>query len=492
MIAAEIEEKILRLHFVERWPVGTIATQCQVHRSTVQRVLHDKGVASPTAARPTMVEPFLDFIGETMAQYPKISASRLYVMVTERGYRGSESHFRRLVRLHRPRRPAEAFLRLKTLPGEEAQVDWAHFGHLHVGKAKRTLSAFVIVLSWSRKAYVEFFLDQRMSSFLHGHLNSFRHFGGVPRRILYDNLKSVVLERRGDIIRFNPTFLSFSGHYRYEPRPVAVARGNEKGRVERFIRYLRTSFWEGRTWRDLADLNAQVRAFCDGTADERLYRDGETISVREAFQNELPHLLPLPDDDAPAHERVEVTVGKQPYVRFETNDYSVPHDRVRRTLTLLATPTEVRIVDGDDVITTHRRSFSQREQIEDPKHVAALVEQKRAAREGRGIDALNARVPASVPWLQTVAERGHNVGTAVAGLLRLVERWGPEPVERALRGAIEAKAVHVGYIRHLLETSEVPQDGGPPRPVYLSRPTRERDVDISPHDLGGYDLGGEP
>ena len=348
-----------------------------------------------------------------------------------------------------------------------------------------------MVLSWSRKAYVEFFLDQRMCSFLHGHIAAFRSFGGVPRRLLYDNLKSVVLERRGDIIRFNPTIIAFSGHYRYEPRPVAIARGNEKGRVERFIRYLRTSFWEGRTIRDLADLNAQVHAFCDGIADERMYRDDESISVRDAFQSERPHLLPLPEDDAPAHERVDVTVGKQPYVRFETNDYSVPHDRVRRPLTLLATPTAVRILDRDDVIAQHRRSFSQREQIEDPQHVAALVAQKRAAREGRGVDSLNTRVPASVPWLQTVAERGHNVGTAVAGLLRLVERWGADALERALRGAMEAKAVHVGYVRHLLETSDIAGGGTLSRPVPLSKPARERDVDISPHDLGGYDQGSE-
>ena len=94
MISAELEEKILRLHFVEQWPVGTIASQCHIHRSTVQRVLRDKGVASPKTERSSMVEPFLEFMDETMTRYPKISASRLYVMVAERGYLGSESHFR--------------------------------------------------------------------------------------------------------------------------------------------------------------------------------------------------------------------------------------------------------------------------------------------------------------------------------------------------------------------------------------------------------------
>ena len=189
-----------------------------------------------------------------------------------------------------------------------------------------------------------------MGSFLHGHVAALEFFGGVPKRLLYDNLKSVVVERHRDAIRFNDTFLAFAGHYKFEPRPVAVRRGNEKGRVERTIRYLRTSFWPARTWTDLDDLNEQVEAWCREIASARTCKEDASQTVGEAWAAERPKLMPLPDDPFPAHDRVEVRVGKQPYVRFDRNDHSVPHDRVRRTLTVLATPDRVRVMEGNDEI----------------------------------------------------------------------------------------------------------------------------------------------
>ena len=149
-------------------------------------------------------------------------------MVRERGYRGGPDHFRHLVACHRPRRPAEAYLRLRSLAAEQGQVDWGHFGHLTIGRARRPLMAFVMVLSYSRRIFLRFFLDARLESFLRGHVGAFTAWQGCPRVLLYDNLKSAVLERQGDAIRFHPTLLAFAAHYRYEPRPVAVARGNEK------------------------------------------------------------------------------------------------------------------------------------------------------------------------------------------------------------------------------------------------------------------------
>jgi transposase len=209
--------------------VGTIVRQLQVHRDTVLRVLreHDM-VPSDAPLRASLVDPYRPFIRETLEKYPTLTASRLHDMVCERGYAGQASHFRYLVSTMRPRPPAEAFLRLRTLPGEQMQVDWGHFGHLQIGRAKRPLMGFVIVLSYSRRVFLRFCLNAQMDSFLRGHVEAFIAFGGLARTLLYDNLKSVVLERVGDAIVFNPEFLLFAKHYRFEPRPVAVARGNQK------------------------------------------------------------------------------------------------------------------------------------------------------------------------------------------------------------------------------------------------------------------------
>lgn len=222
MITKEQEAEILRLHHVEKWLVGTIAGQLRVHHTTVQRVLRRHGVTSEVVhPRPSIVDPYKAMIVEQLEKYPKLRASRLYEMAKERGYQGSPEHFRKVVARLRPRRSAEAYLRLRTLPGEQAQVDWAHFGKHQVGAATRALWAFVMVLSWSRHMYLRFFWGSAMPVFLRGHVEAFESFAGVPRVLLYDNLKSAVIERRGDAIRFNEQLLDLAAHYRFEPRPVA-------------------------------------------------------------------------------------------------------------------------------------------------------------------------------------------------------------------------------------------------------------------------------
>ena len=131
MIARALEAEILRLHHAEGWPIGTIATQLRVHHSTVRRVFERAGVSPATpAVRAMLVDPYRAFILKSLAKYPRLRASRLYTMVRERGYRGAPDHFRTVVARLRPAPAAEAYLRLRTLPGEQGQVDWAHFGRL--------------------------------------------------------------------------------------------------------------------------------------------------------------------------------------------------------------------------------------------------------------------------------------------------------------------------------------------------------------------------
>jgi hypothetical protein len=227
-ITKELEANILRYFHVEKWRVGTIARQLKVHHSVVERVLSQAGIPVSNIVRTSIIDPFLPFVIDVLTKFPTLRAKRLYDMVRTRGYSGGPDHFRHLVNLRRPRKQAEAFLRLKTLPGEQAQVDWAHFGHITIGKAQRALMAFVMVLSFSRKVFLRFYLNQKLSNFLRGHEAAFASWNGVPRVLLMDNLKSAVLERQGDAIRFHPTLLDFAAHYRYKPHPVAVARGNEK------------------------------------------------------------------------------------------------------------------------------------------------------------------------------------------------------------------------------------------------------------------------
>jgi transposase len=487
MIPADQQALIHRLHHAEKWRVGTIARELGLHHSTVTRVLTAGAEPMVKIQRPSLIDPFIPFVHATLERYPRLAASRLFAMVRERGYSGSVSHFRHQVARLRPKPAAEAYLRLKTLPGEQAQVDWAHFGTVPIGRAKRRLLAFVMVLSWSRRLFVRFFVDQRMASFLRGHVEAFDAFGGVPRVALYDNLKSVVLERQGDAVRFHPTIMALSRHYCFQPRPAAPARGNEKGRVERAIRYLRGSFFAGRRITSLDRLNAEADAWCRGPAAERRCPAEPTMTVGEAFEQERPQLLPLPADVFATDERVEAAVGKTPYLRFDLNDYSVPHDRVRRTLTVLASPTTVRIFDRHELVTTHPRSYSRGEQIENPEHVRALVEVKREARHARGLDRLAHAVPPTRELIARLAERGANLGGATAELLGLLDLYGPRELGAAVREALERDSPSPHSVRLVLERRARERDLPPPVPVRLPPDPKIRNLVVKPHDLAGYD-----
>jgi transposase len=488
-IPPDLEAQILRYYHVEKWPRTTIARQLHVHRQTVARVLAQAGLlrAAPLG-RPSKVAPFMPFIIETLEKFPTLAASRLYAMIRERGYDGRPDYLRHVIARHRPRSKAEAYLRLRTLPGEQAQVDWATFGHLTIGRAKRPLMAFVMVLSYSRMIYLRFFFNARMENFLRGHAGAFAAWGGVPRVLLYDNLKSAVLERRGEAIRFNPTLLEFASNHRFEPRPVAVARGNEKGRVERAIRYVRDNFFAARQFADIDDLNVQAEAWCSGEAARRLCPEDRTITVQEAFAQEAPRLLHPPEEPYPLFERIEVKAGKTPYVRFDLNDYSIPHSHVRKTLTVFADLHDLRVLDGQQVIARHKRSYDKGAQIEDQAHIQALVEHKRAASLHRAADALVQAAPASRDLLVRAAERGASLAPIATALMQLLERYGAAELQAAILDALRHGArPHPRSVRLVLERRRQQRRLPPPVAVALPEHVKARDAAVRPHDLGSYD-----
>jgi transposase len=487
MIPRALEAEILRLHHAEQWPIGTIAAQLRVHHSTVRRVLAQAGVPVAKQARTSIAEPYLPFIVETLAKYPTLRASRLYAMVRERGYRGAPDHFRAIVARLRPRPVAEAYLRLRTLPGEQAQVDWAHFGKLTIGRAERPLMAFVMVLSYSRHLFLRFYLGASMSYFIRGHVEAFAYFGSVARVVLYDNLKSVVLERVGDAIRFHPTLLELAAHYRFQPRPVALARGNEKGRVERAIRFVREAFFAARRFRDLDDLNAQALAWCQGAAAERRCAPERTRSVRAVFAEEQAHLLALPDHPFPCEERIAVSVRKTPYARFDWNDYTLPHDCVNRTLVVTASPDTVRILDGTAVIATHARSFDRGVQVEDPAHIAALVAHKRAARAHRAQDRLQHALASAKALFLCAAERGAHLGVLTRGLLQLLDSHGAQALEAAIAAALAEDAAHLGAVRHFIDAHAHARGQRPPLALTLPKDPRLRDLHVRAQPLSDYE-----
>ncbi len=205
------------------------------------------------------------------------------------------------------------------------------------------------------------------------------------------------------------------------------------------------------------------------------------------FAQERPSLLVLPDNPYPSDERVAVKVGKTPYVRFDLNDYSIPATHVRRTLEVVASTEQVRVLEGSTVLASHSRSYDKGQQIEDPAHIDALVAHKRQARQHRGVDRLAHAVPASRRLLTAAAERGEPLGSLTAALLRLLDRYGATELEAAINEALERGVPHSNAVRLSLERRREARDQPPPLALTLPDDPRLHQAVVRPHALESYD-----
>jgi transposase len=484
MISAEEIAEIRRLYFAEHWKIGTIAAQLNLHPETVRHAINAESFGRGKSPRASLTDPYLDFIRATLATYPRLRATRLYEMIKERGYTGSVIQLRRVVARVRPT-TREAFFRLSTLPGEQAQADWASFGELRIGRARRRLSCFVMTLSYSRALYLEFFLDQSLENLLRGHVNAFNEWGAVPRAVIYDNLRSVVLERRGDAVHFHPRLLELCAHYHFAPRPCRPARGNEKGRVERAIQYIRHSFFAARSFSDLEDLNLKARIWRDEIAHQRPWPGDDSRSVAQAWAEERPRLLPLPAHPFECDLVKPIRSDKTIYVHFDLNDYSIPPTAVGKHLTLIASPGLVRLLDGGQEIARHRRSYDRGQRIDDPAHLEALLEQKRKAVGATATGRLEQMVPSTGAFLDAAFARGDSAAGQVKQLLKLLEEYPAVEVEAAVREAIERQTPRASSVAFILNRRR--RGSNLVRPVDLSRHPHLQDLAVPTHQLEIYD-----
>ncbi len=485
MISPEQIAAIRRLFFAEHWKVGTIASELGLHPDTVRRALETEAFNKSRTCAPRPHDPFLEFIEQTLKQHPRLRATRLFEMLRDRGYQGSISQLRRAIK---PLRPIsrEAFLRLSTLPGEQGQVDWASFGQVTVGRARRRLSCFVLTLSYSRAFYFEFFFDQSLENFLQGHVNAFTNLGGVPRTLLYDNLKAAVLERHGEAVRFHPRLLELCGHYHFAARPCNPGRGNEKGRVERTIRYIRDSFFAAREMTTVERLNREALEWRDHIALARRWPADDSRIVGEVFEEEKPRLIPLPAHRFETELIKPVPPGKIIYVRFDLNDYSIPHTAVGRPLVLAATSSTVRILDGGAEVARHHRSYDRGQRIEDPSHIAALLEEKRKALGATAIGRLIHAVPSIEKFLDAAFQRGESVGRQTTQLLELLDDYGARELAAAVSEALANDTPRAASVSFILTRRRRTQ-GRSPLPVDLSRHPHLADLSVPTHQLEVYD-----
>jgi transposase len=353
--------------------ISAIAQRTGRDRKTIRRIVQRALMPTPTPRRPRKprarkLDPYIPYL-EQRIQDGVLNAEKLFTELRAQGYPGGRSQVKAFVQPFRQRQPAIT-VRFETRPGEQAQVDWGHFGFLAQDGRRRRLYGFIMTLGWSRAMYLEFTLSADIAWFLRCHLHAFRYFGGLPRHLLYDNLKSVVLDRAPDgTIHWNPRYLDFAGLLGFTPRACKPYRAQTKGKVESGIKYVRYNFWPGLRFTDLADLNQQALTWLNTVANPRVH--GTTGEVPFA---RLPQeaLRPLPEPLF--YDRSVITTRRSThdcFISYDGNCYSVPTNAACQPLIVKETE------GGDLIISTphgqevarHRLGQGSKQRVAQPGHL---------------------------------------------------------------------------------------------------------------------------
>jgi transposase len=273
-------------------------------------------------------------------------ATRVHELVRQQGYPGSYQTVKRYVQGVKEKRDRIAYLRFETLPGQQAQVDFADFQIALANGEVKSLYVFVMVLGYSRHMYIEFVERCTMTVFLDCHQNAFRFFGGVPSEILYDNMRNVVVRRHVGKTQFNRSFLEFCAHFGFKPLACPPYSPWYKGKVERPIDYIRERFWRGYAYSHLEQSNRDILCWNDAVAKVRVH--GTTKErVGERFERERTHLGALPMRPYDTSEKVARKVYRDCQICFAGNRYVVPHSLVGRVVLLKIKNGLLRVYDDD-------------------------------------------------------------------------------------------------------------------------------------------------
>ncbi len=458
-----------------------LAASLELDIKTVRRWIGRPYTPRQGNARASLLDPFKGRIARWLELHP-LSAQQVFQRLNEAGFKGGISIVKDYVREIRPQ-PREAFLTLAFAPGEAAQVDWGEFGGIAVGDTRRRLSFFVMVLAYSRKLYVEFTLSQTMEQFLQAHINGFNALG-VPKKVIVDNLRSAVLQRaRGEAPVFNPRYLDFARHYGFEIVACNVAKGNEKGRVERGVGYVKANFLRGLDLPDFAGLNPALQVWLESVANVRIHRETRRRPI-DLWQEERTHLQAVNPRPFDVGRVLAVRVNKQFRVSFEANRYSVPARFAGSQVVLKAYPDRLCIYQGETLIARHARSFERHRDFEDADHPKALLAQRRHARDAHGLKRFLALSPQAPAYHAGLLARRGNAMVHVHKILALVEIHGEEPVLRAMVDALAFEAFSSEYIAHLIaaRSRQLPEAA----PLVLMRRQDVLELELPPADLSAY------
>jgi transposase len=411
MLSVEERFMIKHLHRMGL-SISEIARRTGHDRKTVRKVIRGGLIpqAKPRKARERKIVPYVPYLLERI-EVGVLNAHKLYQEIRDLGYPGRETQVRVFVQPHRERKRGQATVRFETKPGEQAQVDWGHFGHIvHQGKRRR-LYAFIMTLGWSRAMYLEFTVSMDLAWWLRCHVHAFHYLGGATREILHDNLKTAVISHSSNgAVRWTPRYLDFADYYGFAPRACRPYRAQTKGKVESGVRYVRGNFWPGLNFTDLADLNGQALAWLNRVANVRIHGTTGVVPLQR-----LPDEGLMPIHDKPDYDTSLVThrrCSRDCLISFEGNFYSVPANyATQQVLVRVSEAGQLSVLNQQgEVIACHRLTVGSNQRVVVAEHYKDLHPDNRGRSRPKAVQ-VSAADFTPAPWLDAPTVEVRSLGT---------------------------------------------------------------------------------
>lgn len=352
--------------------ISQIAKELGRDRGTIRKWLEKEEMPAYQRKKPqkSILDPYKDYIRSRM-QEGCLNGAIILDEIKEQGYPGSDTILRDFMKPLRPEMQAKATVRFETAPGEQAQVDWGTVTADWHGRPKQ-LHVFVMVLGYSRMIYVEFMEDEKIETLFGCHTRALQYFGGIPRKILYDNMKTVVKDRdeRGRVI-WNERFAAFAEHHGFIPKACYPYSPRTKGKVESGVKYVKQNFWPRvKNFEDLSHLNVQARNWMDDIANVRVHGTTHEVPVDRWLQEHLKAFNPVPFETVERHRR---KVFNDCQISYEGNRYSVPAQWVGQMVSVQDDKNgRIRIYADNVQVAEHTKATGRNQKVMNPEHTKNL------------------------------------------------------------------------------------------------------------------------
>ena len=465
-----------------------IARRLGISRDTVSKYWDGSPLETVSyGPRPKLVDPYQNYIIKRLEKYPELSADRLFDEIRARGYKGSARTLRRYVASIRPQKHRE-YKPFETLPGEQAQADWGHFGTIVVDGATYKLYAFVFTLCWSRVSYVEFVVRTDMATFLSCLYRALAYIGGVPREIVFDNARVVVSERVGKIVRFNENLLHFALATGFTPRACWTYDAESKGKVESMVKYVRRGFFYGREFNDLVDLNHQALDWCNNKANIRIHGTTGEVPI-ERLSDERNYLQPLSESFAQPFVLEDRRATRTNLISVEGNQYSVPSRWARQRVRFRRYENHLELLDDRGVVDTIQLEYGRGKRIIRDEHYPAHELAKQRKTPSNPLQAkFEGLAPEAEAYLQSLSRnRVGSLRDQMEKIIALTESYSPVSISQAMQRALKYGSFGYGSLKGILRRYESAPESLPAIDGVETAPlSTNLDVQVEKRDLSYY------